>query len=252
MKGFRALRKGQMSLALPAVASSNTEAGDPFFMDDLTILIEPTRLIEFFPTKDQTLEERLNSIARLVIYTSVALSLYKQNPSAIHIGAIGLIFLILMWRNQTKTKSSATSGVLDKFDVDVKVTNAPCTMPTKENPFMNPLYDDPPGKPPACKGPGINEMVENLFKSQLYEDVEDLYDRNQILRFNTVPSTVQPPEREKLTDWMFKGYPNCKTNPGDCIPETDLRMQREYTIAAENEDDAAAVFGTSVIESNII
>lgn len=216
-----------------------TEKGDPFFMDDLGILLTPGRLIEFYPTSDQTIAERMNAIARLIIYVSVALSVYKSNASPARFGAVVLLGLIVIWRAQTLTTRGITNGpmggVADKFGVlltdQVRPVQLPCTMPTKENPFMNPLYGDPPNKPPACRGPGVQEMAANLLDQQLFEDVEDLYSRAQMQRqFYTLPSTTIPQEREKFADYLFRDYPNCKTNGGDCVPSTDLRLQRDVVI----------------------
>ena len=52
---------------------------DPFWINDISILWYNDRLIEFFPTKSQTVEERLNSIVRLAIYTSCLLYIYNNN-----------------------------------------------------------------------------------------------------------------------------------------------------------------------------
>ena len=52
---------------------------DPFWFDNLSILYQQNRLIEFFPMQEQTLNEKLNSIVRLSFYCSIILSFYHEN-----------------------------------------------------------------------------------------------------------------------------------------------------------------------------
>ena len=240
--------------------------GDPFFMDDFAILWSPKRLLEFFPSKNQTVHERLNSITRLVIYISLATSLYTQSGKAVQFGAVIVIGIILLWRNQTvvekftagqqnKLKSLLSSlGHVNTVErttpfqaelEDELITremgaipeNEPCVMPTRENPFGNPLYGDDPNRPEACAGPGISELQEAMLEDQLKEDTEDLFGkRNMQRQFYTLPSTKLPQDREKFQDWAFRDYPSCKTNEAHCAPFQDLRTQREYNFSAENDD----------------
>ena len=51
---------------------------DPFWLNDFKILIEKSRLIEFFPTNDMTISEKLNAITRLMFYISVVLMIYTK------------------------------------------------------------------------------------------------------------------------------------------------------------------------------
>lgn len=224
-----------------------TEKSDPFFLDDFTILFSPTRLMEFFPTADQTMPERMNALTRLVIFSSVALSLYQNSSKALHVGAVLLIVLVVIWRNQTKFPM-ATKAVISTFralDEDNKVVpvepeNTPCVIPTTSNPFMNPLYGDDPKRPEACRGPGVQEMAANLLDAQLLEDPEDIFGKANMQRqFYTIPSTTIPDKVEQFQDYLFRDYPNCKTNGSDCAPYQDIRLQREFPVVAENDVDAS-------------
>ena len=46
------------------------DKSDPFWFDDMSILFSKDRLVEFFPTEDMSLGEKLNSIIDL-LYESV-------------------------------------------------------------------------------------------------------------------------------------------------------------------------------------
>ena len=52
---------------------------DPFWLNDFKILIERTRLVEFFPTDDMSINEKLNAITRLMFYISIVLIVYTRN-----------------------------------------------------------------------------------------------------------------------------------------------------------------------------
>ena len=52
---------------------------DPIWISDFQILFKPERIMEFFPVKEQTNEERVNAIVRMSLYISITLSIYFSN-----------------------------------------------------------------------------------------------------------------------------------------------------------------------------
>jgi hypothetical protein len=210
---------------------SLSRGSDPFWGDDISILFQKDRLVEFFPTADQTLPERMNAVTRLVIYVSIILSVYQEKSTAIHFGILLLGVMFLMYKNQTIFKLSQGDvslsdavSTLERFE-DKDSKN--CVMPTLQNPFMNFMPGDLPGRAPACKGSGVQEMASNLLDQQLFSDVDDLFSRNANQRqFRTMPETRGIPDRERYAHWLVKGEEGCKTT-GDCRPFEDLRHQRQ-------------------------
>jgi hypothetical protein len=92
---------------------------------------------------------------------------------------------------------------------------------------MNQLPFDPPNRGPACNIPGVPEMAENLLRSELFEDIDSLYNRNANERlFRTNPNTNRVPDREKYANWLFAGENNCKED-GNCDFWQDLRLNRK-------------------------
>lgn len=85
---------------LPSQVKS-TSSSDPFWVDDPTILVAKGRLVEFFPTADMTVSEKMNSVSRLVIYVSVILAVYQNQSMPIHFGILLLGILWFLWKNQT-------------------------------------------------------------------------------------------------------------------------------------------------------
>lgn len=216
----------QTTTTVPKSSSSVfTSAGDhndPFWGDSPNILLQTDRLVEFFPTADMTLPERMNAITRMVIYIALALAFYKSDLVPIHFGALVVGIIYGMWYLQTVYTAPKTTSTTEHFNV----IKTPCTLPTKENPFMNVMLFDDPNRPPACAGPGIEEMSENLLNSQLRDNPEDLFGRAANQRqFYTMPSTKNPNDREKFMNWLYKDEVNCRAG-GLCVPFSDLRYER--------------------------
>jgi len=222
--------------------------GDSFWGDDYSILFNQTRLSECFPSSEQTLEERVNSISRLVIYISLGLALYAGKTTTIHFGLIILILIYFMWKNQTIHKLNDVYGTqLPEHFLgnDKNAVLEKCVMPTPENPFMNFLLGDSPDRAPACKASGVQEMAANLLDKQLFSDVDDLFSRNSNSRlFNTTPGTLPraptTDERQRFSDWMVNGTTSCKTDTTQCFPYDDVRLQRQLLPEEVNEDEQDA------------
>lgn len=198
----------------------------------------------------------MNALTRLVIYISVAVALYQNNAHPLQIGGllVGLIFF--MWNTQTVTEKftnprptpprllndEAASGLAAGDDSTLPRN---CVAPTKENPYMNRLLYDAADRPPACRGPGMQEMASNLLDKQLFNDVDDLYSKNANQRlFRTMPSTTRVPEREAFASWLVDGDGTCKTNRDKCAPPEDLRYQR-HLIPEDLDNELQDVSGFS-------
>lgn len=234
---------------------------DKFWGEDISILFATSRLVEFFPTEDQNLAERVNAITRMILYVSLALAVYQKKSTAVYFGILLCILIYFMWKNKTISDIEKASYVgsidqISKFTPeDPNVIRLPslegleteqenCIMPTAQNPFMNRLAMEKVGGPPACKGPGVQEQAANLLNDQLFSDVDDLFDRkaNQRL-FRTMPDTTGVSDNTKFANWLIKGSDNCKED-GVCPPYDDPRMQRQ--LIPEDLDKDFEVSGFSL------
>jgi hypothetical protein len=199
-------------------------AGDQIWYKDIDLLFRKDRLTEFFPTADQTLQERLNSLTRLGIYISVLLTLYHFDTNYLYIGLIvlGAVYLI-------------DSSHPEQFTDDVD-ESGPCTAPTLDNPFMNPtmkdyLNVDESGKiidrPPACdtNDPDIKKQIDDNFNNNLYRDIDDVFGKmNSQRQFYSVPSTTIPNKQDEFAKWLYKTPPTCKEDQ-NCLRYEDLRAK---------------------------
>jgi hypothetical protein len=72
---------------------------DNIWIQDFNILFQKDRLMDFFPSKEQTNEERINSIVRLSFYSSVVLSMYYSNTKYLFIFVFVLLFTFMIYKH---------------------------------------------------------------------------------------------------------------------------------------------------------
>ena len=232
---------------------------DLFWYDDISIIWKFERLTEFFPTKDQTLEERLNSIVRLSLYCSIILFYYHNNSKYLSILVASLLFTYFIYKNRSKIEIG--KGTLPTRDGDTvkdkmvtqaksieKLENENCTVPTLDNPFMNvtmkdytnvdPKTDKLIDRPQACdiKDPKIKLQIDNMFNNNLYRDVNDLFGKfNSQRQFYTMPSTTIPSDRESFQKWLYLNPKTCKEDQDFCLKYEDIRNNKP-TVYNPNEN----------------
>jgi hypothetical protein len=128
--------------------NKNQTLSDPFWFNDIYILIRGDRLTEFFPTKDQTLEERFNALVRLSLYTSIILFYYHKNYRylSIFIAALMITYFIHINNNNVpKNDQNINVNVMEEQNKNTKIESfetGSCTKPTLDNPFMNVTMKD--------------------------------------------------------------------------------------------------------------
>ena len=218
---------------------------DSIWIKDLKIILDkPT---EFFPTKIQTTEEKLNSIVRFSLYASIALSLYYSDVKYITVFFFVLFLTYIIYSNYPKVESlegtaTARAPMAPTVNSLIGTTSVAsnCTRPTKDNPFMNATMKDFMNfdkdgniidRAPACDPtePEIKSQVNAAFNNNLYKDVSDVFGKmNSQRNYFTMPWTTIPNDQEKFANWLYKNPDTCKENQDACIGQNyeDLRSNR--------------------------
>ena len=217
---------------------------DPFWYDDLSIIWKRERLTEFFPSKDQSIIEKFNSLVRLAMYISILLIYYHSDYRYIFI-LIGTCILsyYVYYNFDQKTDSlkvkSETIDLTQKNTIEEFNENESCSGPTLGNPFMNyTMYDrmniDPKTqsaipKLPACdsNNPDIKKQIDQTFNNDLYRDVSDVFGKmNSQRQFFTMPYTGSiPDENGDFKNWLYKSPRTCKEDQDFCLKYEDLRAK---------------------------
>ena len=201
----------------------NYTVKDSFWYDNPMVLLNFNRLDEFFPSRDMTLEEQLNSFVRLAFYLSLGIVCYTSNINYIYLFILTLIFTYLIYYYSNKDNTETFESNYTKKIVT----------PTQDNPFMNILpneYIDNPNREAISKmncnvNPNLDKLITKEFNYNLYRDSSDIYGRNTSQRqFYTMPVTTIPNEQGKFANWLYK-TDTCKSGDMDeCVKNVDNRL----------------------------
>lgn len=197
---------------------------DDIWYRNVSILVTPSRLIEFFPNKHNTLQENLNSLVRLGVYGSLIVAMYKRD-SRILVWIFVVMLLTYVINETYKTKEELEIQSFENLKTREKTPR-----PTINNPFMNPTYLDKHKEAveeyhqDTQKAEATRQDIKEKFEYNLYSDIEDVFNRgNSQRQFYTVPSTTIPSDQEKFKNFLFGGMASCKEDPSACKPVQDLR-----------------------------
>jgi len=205
---------------------------DTIWYKNIDILYKNDKLIEFFPTEDQSLEDKLNAIMRLSIYISILLYFnYNQDSKYLLIAPFIGILTMYIYSNKPIKEEKEIEGIENESE-----DNKRCTRPTLDNPFMNVTMKDylnvKDGKTvdrsPACDidDPEIKRETDKYFTNNLYRDVGDVFGKmNSQRQFYTTPSTTIPNDQESFANWLYKTPNTCKENSDACLRYEDLRYK---------------------------
>lgn len=202
--------------------TDKTEIVDPFWTEEPSILIRNDRLLEFFISNDQSVSEKLNSIARFGLYTSLILSMYHKNVKYLTLCILTFSITYLIYTNLKKDK-------IESLEINSESTEE-FTKPTINNPFGNSsimdIIDNPKRKPMVeykeynDKTLQVKEDIEKAFNYNLYKDLDDLYGKtNSQRQFYTTPSrgTIPSDPDGQYKEWLYGKSSSCKNNTYDCL-----------------------------------
>jgi len=172
---------------------------------DPAILFAPDQWSKFVPTKNMTTVQALNAVVRFSVYFSVILFLATQISGYLLaipavMAATVVLFTLFPHGRVLETFKAAVSG-------------KQYTMPTPENPFMNPLLTDildNPNRPDAAPVTrrDVQAEIMKTFQttSDVYMDTSDLFDQaTAIMPFTTLQSATIPNDQDAFLKWLAKG-----------------------------------------------
>lgn len=179
---------------------------DKIWYEDIFAL--PRRPLEFFPAKGQTASEHANALIRLIIYVTLALTVYSGSLQTIFIGLAAIVAVTLVFRGR---------GNLAGYD---NTAPTKCRGSTVENPFANTLVTEfgrDPLPDPPCAYDDMKDEIEKNFNVGLYRDIEDWSNRqNSQRQFVTLPTGGNPPDTRGFAEFLYGHAQNCKVDSKQC------------------------------------
>ena len=207
----------------------------PFWLTDYRILYVNDLYLQFYPNKDMTRIEQLNSIARFSWYSLIIFIILGQNKKWIYLPILILLLTIALFyldKNDQRKKSEQNAIDQATNRQDMLIKKKKCRKPTKNNPFMNSSLNDVltsgtiDDQEPPCDitDPKIKEQVKQNFEEDLYQNVGDLFGKKHSDRqFYTVNHEF---DTLKYANFLFKKKDTCKKDGTGCLKYNDLRYHK--------------------------
>lgn len=167
---------------------------EPFWFSEPSILFSKDTWYLFVPQPQMPVKTALNAVVRFAVYLAILLLVSTRDPMYIlFVPAVMLVTLFLeKWFPEAKKMSEG----FQSGPVVSSYRGTDVSMPTEDNPFMNPgLTDiiDNPDRPPAAEITSIDvrDKVNAAFArtSNIFMDTSDVFDMVQSQRnFYAVPT----------------------------------------------------------------
>jgi hypothetical protein len=184
------------------------------WFQDIQGFITKDNYSKFFPSKEMTFSEQLNSLMRFTIYFSVLMFVLRRDANILFIVIFMAGFTYLLYTVDSKNKRRERF-YLDKQNLEKnKITKELCIKPTQNNPFMNVLVSDyaNPQRKKACEINGkTKKLIKKYFDNNLYRDVSDIYNKKASDRnYYTTPITTIPNDQKAFADYCYGKSKTCK------------------------------------------
>ncbi len=205
--------------------------GDGYYwFQDLTELFNINKLDQVIPKPTLTYTDKVNAIVRLSLYVGIIAAIYKNNYLFLYIPIATMAFTLIVGVMRVKyTPAAKPTQSKVKYTLSPKATpllpliniESPhennCVMPTKDNPYMNPLPFEDADKKPACNiiNPAIRKEAKEKYDATIQNSQFELYEKSYAGRqFYTVPSTTYPNRQDEFARWLYHSPPTCKEGNG--------------------------------------
>ena len=180
---------------------------DPFWFKNYTVLFEKNKTMQFWPTKYQTYEERINSLTRFILYAGGILSFYKRQTNPMVFSILLIVVLVVI--------SNSKNKVLNK----ILIKDDDCQHPSIQNPVANQLPYDNVLRKKACNSLDVSNGITEALFAQF--PTKGLGDKNKEFverQFFSLPNTDLVNDQKGFASWLY-GSPNrkmCKSDPSAC------------------------------------
>lgn len=168
-----------------------------------------------------TLTEQLNAAFRFSLYFSLLVAVVKQDARVLFFAVFIGIFTVAVSVSEDK-EHEAREGLYQQLNIRQDRNKRVCSMPTKENPYMNVLmsdYQEFPNKPPACNisNKEVKKKINEYAINTVFQDVDDVFDKKVNERqWYTNPVTSIPNAQSDFAHWLYNTGTTCKERSIAC------------------------------------
>ena len=180
------------------------KSNEKFWYDDIKVIFDKDKLLKI-PSKNNTIEENLNSIIRLVIYTSIILSCYSLNINYLILIIVAFIATYFIYREHYRK-------IIENYDTNI-------TKITHQNPVNNVLQqdykDDNEKIMDLLEDKKLQNRIKKALDHKLYRDESDIFDNQHSQRtFYTMPVTTIPNKQKDFANFLYQTPKTCKEGNG--------------------------------------
>jgi len=183
-------------------------ASDPFWFNKVDILFDRTKMLEFWPSKFQSYEERINAITRFILYAGAIMSFYKHTSEPFVMAIILVVIIVLTSKSKNK--------ILNKL---IRKPNEDCQLPSMNNPMGNYMPYDSVERKKACNSDLVSDEINEQLFAQFPTAGLSSTNKSFIQRqFFSTANTDIVNDQKAFATYLY-GNANkkmCKTNPEVC------------------------------------
>lgn len=165
---------------------------EPFWFTEPSVLFSKDTWYVFVPQPNMPVKSALNAVVRFSVYLTALLLVTTRDP--MYIAFVPLVMLVTLFLEKWFPQAKKMSEGFQSGPVVSGYSGTDVSMPTDDNPFMNPTLPDildNPERPPAAEVTSIDvrDKVNAAYAktSNIYMDTSDVFDMMQSQRnFYTV------------------------------------------------------------------
>lgn len=164
------------------------------------------------------LDEQLNCVVRFAFFFTVITFVMKRDPNIFLVLFAAMFVTIAMYHVDKTQKSQLASGGGSYPTATIMQQQQGCRVPTKDNPFMNPIYGvntNNESQKTACDVTQLStrKKVQESFDKTLMRNVDDLWRKQSSDRqFYTIPCTDVCSDQKGFAHWLY-GTVGSQKNP---------------------------------------
>ena len=189
-------------------------------------LFSKDKVLEFWPSANQSPADRINATTRFIIYSACFIYLIKRDIRIFVLAGMVIAVLYVLEKGGL-VNEGLPPNVRPTF---ISEGHQGCQLPTVDNPMANVLlgdYTTDPNRPPACYYPTVAGKVKKLLDDTIPYDCGrsrcplPKYQRNAAARqFITAPVSTIPGDQTAFAEWCYgkKNRPMCRDDPSKCDP----------------------------------